>query len=49
MGLYEASFNLSHDGLAMKTEQELSALDAMGLAEQRPMWLKLSPPRGSER
>jgi hypothetical protein len=44
-----ASFNLSHDGLAMKMERELSAPAGLGLAEQQPMWLKLSPPRGSLR
>jgi hypothetical protein len=33
----------------MKMERELSAPAGLGLAEQQPMWLKLSPPRGSLR
>jgi hypothetical protein len=48
MAAEKPSSNLYYEGLTMNTEHELSALDEMELAEQRPMRLKLSPPRGSE-
>jgi hypothetical protein len=42
------SSNIYLEGLAMNTEHEMSALGETKLAEQRPMRLKLSPPRGFE-